>query len=70
MKNIILLKSRNTLINRILLKVIQYSPVVTAGIAEELGMRIHKDFDKILNAILRKIGFDKVLQQEPELMSA
>ena len=43
-----------------IIKVIQYSPMVTAGIAEELGMRYNREFDKILNAILRKIGFDKV----------
>jgi iron-only hydrogenase group A len=41
-------------------KVIQYSPLVTTGIAEELGMRYTREFDKILNGILRKIGFDKV----------
>jgi iron-only hydrogenase group A len=41
-------------------KVIQYSPLVTIGIAEELGMKYNKDFDKILNSFLRKIGFDKV----------
>jgi NADP-reducing hydrogenase subunit HndD len=43
-----------------ILKVIQYSPLVTVGIAEELGMRYNREFDKLLNAILRKIGFDKV----------
>jgi iron-only hydrogenase group A len=43
-----------------IIKVIQYSPMVTAGIAEELGMRYNREFDKILNAVLRKIGFDKV----------
>ena len=43
-----------------LVKVIQYSPLVTAGIAGELGMRYTREFDKILNAVLRKIGFDKV----------
>jgi iron-only hydrogenase group A len=43
-----------------ILKVIQYSPMVTAGIAEELGMRYTKEFDRILNAVLRRIGFDKV----------
>ena len=42
------------------IKVIQYSPLVTAGIAGELGMRYTREFDKILNAVLRKIGFDKV----------
>jgi iron-only hydrogenase group A len=43
-----------------IVKAIQYSPVVAAGIAEELGIKYSKDFDKNLNAILRKIGFDKV----------
>ena len=43
-----------------IIKVIQYSPLVTAGIAEELGIRYSKEFDRILNAVLRKIGFDKV----------
>ena len=43
-----------------IIKVIQYSPIVTAGIAEELGMRNTREFDKILNAVLRKMGFDKV----------
>ena len=43
-----------------IIKIIQYSPMVTVGIAEELGMRYNREFDKILNAILRKIGFDKV----------
>ena len=42
------------------IKVVQYSPMVAAGIAEELGMRYTREFDKILNAVLRKIGFDKV----------
>ncbi len=43
-----------------IIKVIQYSPMVTAGIAEELGMRYTRDFDWLLNAVLRRIGFDKV----------
>ena len=43
-----------------IIKVIQYSPLVTAGIAEELGMRYTRDFDRILNSVLRRIGFDKV----------
>ncbi len=34
--------------------------MVVYGIAEELGMRYTREFDKILNSILRKIGFDKV----------
>lgn len=43
-----------------IIKVIQYSPLVTSGIAEELGMKYNRDFDRIVNSILRKIGFDKV----------
>jgi len=43
-----------------IVKVIQYSPLVTTGIAEELGIKYNKDFDRVLNSILRKIGFDKV----------
>ncbi len=41
-------------------KAIQYSPLVAAGIADELGIKYGREFDKVLNAILRKIGFDKV----------
>jgi iron-only hydrogenase group A len=43
-----------------IIKVIQYSPLVVSGLAEELGIKQTKDFDKVLNALLRKIGFDKV----------
>jgi iron-only hydrogenase group A len=43
-----------------IVKVIQYSPLVTSGIAEELEMRYTREFDRILNAVLRRIGFDKV----------
>ena len=43
-----------------LLKVIQYTPLVASVIAEELGIRYNKEFDRILNSILRKIGFEKV----------
>jgi len=42
------------------MKVIQYSPIVPAGVAEELGLKYNRDFDKILNSVLRKIGFEKV----------
>src|SRR5512133_250869 len=45
-----------------IIKAIQYTSMVVYGIAEELGMKYHKDFDKILNAILRKIGFDKIFK--------
>lgn len=43
-----------------IIKVIQYSPMVTAGIADELGMKYTREFDRILNSVLRRIGFDKV----------
>jgi iron-only hydrogenase group A len=43
-----------------LIKVIQYSPLVVNGLIEEFGIRPVKNFDRILNAILRKIGFDRV----------
>jgi iron-only hydrogenase group A len=43
-----------------IIKAIQYSPAVASGIAEELGIKNSRDFDKNLNAILRKIGFDKI----------
>ncbi|MCU0460548.1 MAG: 2Fe-2S iron-sulfur cluster-binding protein [Bacteroidales bacterium] len=43
-----------------LLKVIQYSPLVASGIAEELGIKYNREFDRILNSILRKIGFEKI----------
>jgi len=42
------------------MKVIQYSPVVPAGVAEELGLKYSRDFDRVLNSVLRKIGFEKV----------
>ncbi|MCU0362007.1 MAG: 2Fe-2S iron-sulfur cluster-binding protein [Bacteroidales bacterium] len=43
-----------------ILKVIQYSPLVASGVAEELGIKYSRDFDRILNSILRRIGFDLV----------
>jgi len=43
-----------------IIKAIQYSPLVSAGIAEELGIKYNREFDKNLNAILRKIGLDRV----------
>lgn len=43
-----------------MLKVVQYSPVIPVAIAEELGIRYTNGFDRVLNAVLRKIGFDKV----------
>jgi len=43
-----------------ILKAVQYSPLVPAGIAEEMGFRYSRDFDRVLNSVFRKIGFDKV----------
>ena len=42
------------------LKVIQYSPLVPYALAEEMGIKYSRDFEKIINATLRKIGFDRV----------
>lgn len=41
-------------------RVIQYSPLVPYALAEELGVKYSRDFDRILNAALRKMGFDRV----------
>ncbi len=46
--------------NHDFMKVIQYSPIVPAGVAEELGVKYNRDFDRTLNSVLRKIGFEKV----------
>ncbi|MDX9904011.1 MAG: [Fe-Fe] hydrogenase large subunit C-terminal domain-containing protein [Bacteroidales bacterium] len=43
-----------------LIRVIQYSPLVPWALAGELGVKYNRDFDRVLNAVLRKIGFDKV----------
>jgi iron-only hydrogenase group A len=42
------------------IRVIQYSPLVTSGVTEELGLKYTHDFDRVLNAVLRRIGFDLV----------
>lgn len=42
------------------IRVIQYSPLVPYALAEEMGIKYVRDFDRVLNAVLRKIGFDKV----------
>jgi iron-only hydrogenase group A len=42
------------------IRVIQYSPLVPFALAEELGVKYHRDFDRLLNAALRKAGFEKV----------
>lgn len=41
-------------------RVIQYSPLVPYALAEELGVKYSRDFDRLLNAALRKTGFEKV----------
>jgi iron-only hydrogenase group A len=41
-------------------RVIQYSPLVPYALADELGVKYQRDFDRVLNAVLRKIGFEKV----------
>jgi len=41
--------------------VAQYSSAVSVSLANELGMKSGKDISHYLNAILKKIGFDKVL---------
>jgi NADH-quinone oxidoreductase subunit G len=55
--------SRN-LINHFMIRpkkvIVQYSPTVAVSIAEEFGLRPGKDVNGLLNAALRKIGFDKV----------
>lgn len=40
--------------------VVQYAPAISVSFAEEFGMPAGKDINGILNAALRKIGFDKV----------
>lgn len=42
------------------IRVIQYSPLVPYALAEELGVKYTRDFDRLLNAALRKTGFEKV----------
>ncbi|MFN8206243.1 MAG: [FeFe] hydrogenase, group A [Bacteroidales bacterium] len=42
--------------------VVQYSPSVTATLSEEFELKTGKDWTGILNALLRKIGFDLILE--------
>lgn len=39
-------------------RVIQYAPAVPFALAESLGVKYSKDFDRVLNSVLRKMGFD------------
>lgn len=41
-------------------RVIQYSPFVPYALAEELGVKYNRDFDRMMNAALRKTGFERV----------
>lgn len=42
------------------IRVIQYSPLVPYALANEMGVKYNRDFDRLLNAAFRKTGFDKV----------
>lgn len=46
--------------NEDVVRVIQYSPVVPFAVADSLGVKYTKDFDRTLNSVLRKMGFDLV----------
>lgn len=48
------------MINSDSMVVVQYSPGMPISLADELGLRSGKDFNGILNAVLRRIGFNKV----------
>jgi iron-only hydrogenase group A len=40
--------------------VVQHAPAISVSLAEEFGMKTGKDINGIMNAALRKIGFDRV----------
>jgi len=40
--------------------VVQYAPSISVSIAEDLGLETGKDINGILNAALRKVGFDAI----------
>jgi NADH-quinone oxidoreductase subunit G/NADP-reducing hydrogenase subunit HndD len=40
--------------------VVQHAPAISVSLAEEFGMEPGKDINGVMNAALRKIGFDKV----------
>jgi iron-only hydrogenase group A len=46
--------------NNDVVRVIQYSPAVPFAVADALGVKYSRDFDRILNSVLRKMGFDLV----------
>ncbi len=51
---------QNALHNKDIHVVIQYSPTISISLAEEFGLKAGKDINGLLNAALRKTGFDKV----------
>lgn len=44
------------------LVVVQYTPAVTISVAEQLGRRPGTDLSGIINAVLRRYGFDRVFE--------
>lgn len=42
-------------------KAVQYSAAVPYAISEILGMKYNREFDRVLNSVLRKMGFDLVI---------
>lgn len=53
-------KLQDALHNTAIKTVIQCSPTLAVTLAEEFGLRVGKDMENIIYAILRKIGFDYV----------
>ena len=51
---------QNALHNKDIHVVIQYSPTIAISLAEEFGLKAGKEINGLLNAALRKAGFDKV----------
>ena len=41
-------------------KVVQYSPAVPAALADSMGVKYTRDFERVINSVLRKMGFDLV----------
>lgn len=41
-------------------KVVQYSSAVPFALAESMGVKYTRDFDRIINSVLRKMGFDMI----------
>lgn len=43
-----------------IITVVQYSPSISFAIADELGLRTVRDINGVINAVLKRIGFNKV----------